>query len=42
MNYLGDPDIDGRIILKLILEKYGVRVWTGFKWLRIRISGEIL
>jgi hypothetical protein len=26
---LGDLSIDGRIILKYILEKYGVTMWTG-------------
>jgi hypothetical protein len=26
---------DGRAILKLLSKKCGVRVWSGFKWLRI-------
>jgi hypothetical protein len=30
-----DLGIDGRIILKLILEKHSVRLWAGFIWLRI-------
>jgi len=28
-NNLEDIDVDGRVVLKCILEKYGVRVWTG-------------
>jgi hypothetical protein len=36
----GGIDIDGRIILKWI--KIGVRVLTGFIWLRIESSGGIL
>jgi hypothetical protein len=32
-------DVDGRIILKCILEK---GVWTGFIWLRIDTSGRLL
>jgi hypothetical protein len=28
-------DVDGWIILKLILDKYSVRVWAGFNWLTI-------
>jgi hypothetical protein len=27
-------DIDGRITLKSILNKWGWKVWIGFKWLR--------
>jgi hypothetical protein len=32
---------DVRIILKWIVKKYGVRVWTGFSWLRIGSSDEL-
>jgi hypothetical protein len=35
----GDPDIDGRIILRWILRKWDVGVWTGLGWLRIEIGG---
>jgi hypothetical protein len=33
---MGDLCLDGKIILKLILKMYGVTIWTGFIWLRIR------
>jgi len=33
---------DGEIILEWILKKYGMRVWIGLKWLRIRSSSGIL
>jgi hypothetical protein len=33
-----DGGVDGRIILKWILEKEGGLVWTGLIWLRIRTS----
>ena len=36
---LGDPGIDGRIILRWILRKWNVGAWTGSSWLRIR-TGE--
>jgi len=32
--------IDGKIILEWILGKQGVKVWTGFVWLRIGTSGK--
>jgi hypothetical protein len=32
----------GRIILKYILNKFGVRVWTGFDWLRIGSNSKLL
>jgi hypothetical protein len=33
---LGDPGVDGRIILRRIFWKWEVGVWTGLGWLRIR------
>jgi hypothetical protein len=30
------------VILKWILKKYGVRVWTGFIWFSIETSGGLL
>ena len=32
---LGDPGVDGRIILSCIFRKQDVGVWTGSSWLRI-------
>jgi hypothetical protein len=37
-----DLDVDRKIILELILGKYGVKVWTGYIWLRIGTSGGLL
>jgi hypothetical protein len=34
-DHLGNQGVDGRILLKLILEKYCVGIWTVFIWLRI-------
>ena len=34
-DYLGDPGIYGRIILRRIFRKWNVGVWTGSSWLRI-------
>ena len=34
-DHLGDPGVDGRIILRWILRKWDVGVWTGSIWLRI-------
>jgi hypothetical protein len=33
--HLGDPGVDGRIILRWIFRKWDVRVWTGSSWLRL-------
>ena len=33
--HLGDPDVDGSVILKWIFRKWGVGTWTGSSWLRI-------
>jgi len=36
---LGDPGVDGRIILRWIFRKWLVGVWAGSSWLRIRAGG---
>jgi len=36
---LGDPGIDGRIILRCILRKWDLGVWSGSSWLRIGTGG---
>jgi hypothetical protein len=41
-DHLGDTDIDRMMIIKLILKKYGVRVWTGFMWLRLGFGSRLL
>jgi len=35
-DHLGEPGIDGRIILRWIFRKWDMEVWTGSRWLRIR------
>jgi len=34
-DHWGDPDGDGRIVLRWIFRKWDVVVWTGSSWLRI-------
>jgi hypothetical protein len=34
-----DPSVDGRIILRRILKKWDIWVWTGLGWLRIETGG---
>jgi hypothetical protein len=34
---LEDLGIDGPVLLKLILKKFGERLWTAFIWIRIQI-----
>jgi len=34
-NHLENQTVDGRIILKRIIRKWDLGVWTGFIWLRI-------
>jgi len=41
-DHLGDPGVDGRIILRWIFRKLDVGVWTGSIWVRIRTGGEHL
>jgi hypothetical protein len=33
---LGEPGIDGKIILRCIYRKYDMRVWSGSRWLKMR------
>jgi len=37
--HLGDPDVDGRKILRWSFRKWDVRVWTGSNWLRVGTDG---
>ena len=41
-DHLGDPGVDGRIILRWIFRKWDVEVWTGTSWLRIETFGRHL
>jgi hypothetical protein len=36
---LGNPGVDERVILKWILRKWDVGVWSGLIWLRIGTGG---
>ena len=38
-DHLGDPGVDGRIILRWIFRKWDVGVWTGSNLLRIGTGG---
>jgi hypothetical protein len=40
--YLGDPGIDGKIIIRWIFRKREVGLWVGWKWLRIGKGGREL
>jgi hypothetical protein len=39
---LQDLVVHGSIILKLVMNTYYGRVWTGFSWLRTQKSGQVL
>jgi hypothetical protein len=41
-DHLKDPGVDGRIILKWILERLDKGAWTGLIWLRIGTGGGLL
>ena len=41
-DHLGDPGVDGRIILRWIFRKWDVDAWTGLIWLRIEAGGGVL
>jgi len=36
---LGNPDIDGRIVLEWIFRTWDEGLWTGSSWLRIGTGG---
>jgi hypothetical protein len=38
-DHWGDPDVDGRIILRWIFRKWEEVVGTGWRWLRIGTDG---
>jgi hypothetical protein len=38
----GDPGVGGRIILRFIVRKWDLGVWTGSSWLRIETGGKQL
>jgi len=38
-DHLGDPGVDGRIILRWLFRKWDVGIWTGSNWLRIGTVG---
>jgi hypothetical protein len=40
-DHLGDPGVDGRIVLKWIF-KTGMWAWTALSWLTIGTGGELL
>jgi hypothetical protein len=40
-DHLGDPRVDGRIILKWIFNKWN-GAWTGLSWRRIGTGSELL
>jgi hypothetical protein len=40
--YLGNPGVDGRIILRWIFRNWNLEVWTDSSWLRMGTVGENL
>jgi hypothetical protein len=41
-DHLGDPGVDGKIILKWIFKNLDGVAWTGLSWLRIGTDGRLL
>jgi hypothetical protein len=41
-DYLEDPGVDGRIILRWIFRKWDVDVWNGLIWFKIGTCGRLL
>jgi hypothetical protein len=40
--HLGNLGVYGKVVLKWILEKRGVKMWTGLIWLKIGSNGGLL
>jgi hypothetical protein len=40
--HLGEPGVDGKIILRWIFRKWCVGAWTGSSWLTIGTVGGLL
>jgi len=38
-DHLGDPGVDGFIILRWMVREWDVGLWTGWSWLRIGTGG---
>jgi hypothetical protein len=41
-DHLGDPGVDGRILLKCIFREWDVGVWTALGWIRVETGGWYL
>ena len=41
-DHVGDPDVDGRIILRWTFTTWDVVVWIGSSWLRIGTGSGVL
>jgi len=39
---MGDKGVDGRIILKRILQEWNVKMWSGYTWLKLRSNCGLL
>jgi hypothetical protein len=41
-DHFQDLYIDGTMILKCILQRKGMKMWTGLNWLKIKSNGGVL